>query len=301
MSGAALYTFREAHGPSKRLADQLGLACRDVHARRFPDGESLVRVPDSVITPNAILYRSLDNPNRKIVEVLLAASALRDGGARRVILVAPYLAYMRQDMAFRSGEAVSQKVVGTLLARAFDAVVTVDPHLHRIASLEMAVPGIPVRTVAAATAIAEMIRRDLVRDTVLVGPDGESTPWVAALAGQLGVEWMVGEKQRMGDRTVVLKLPDPSRLRERPVIIVDDVLSSGGTMLACADQVRSAGARKIEGAVTHCLARKLVISGLLENGFDRVRSADSVPGPTNAASLAPLLAAAVSDILHEFA
>lgn len=298
MSGAAVYHFREGHRPAKQLAALLGVDSFPVATRQFPDGESLVRVPGQAIESTAILYRSLDKPNARLVEVVLAASALRDGGARRVILVAPYLSYMRQDIAFRPGEAVSQKVVGALLARAFDAVITVDPHLHRIASLDEALPHIPSRAVAAAPALAGMIRGDRAPDTVIIGPDSESRPWVEDLAGRLGVEWMVGEKRRIADREVALTLPDPERLHGRPVIIVDDLLSSGGTMLSCVEEVRKAGAARVEAVVTHCLARRLAISRLLASGLDRIRSTDSVAGPTNAVSLAPVVAPIVADVIR---
>lgn len=299
MSDIALYCFRETRVPARRLADQLGVACHDVIVRHFPDGESLVRAPDAMIAPVAMLYRSLDHPNRKLVEVMLAAAALRDGGARQVVLIAPYLAYMRQDMAFRRGEAVSQRVVGSLLAERFDAVVTVDPHLHRIAGLADIMPAIPTRAVAAAPALAEMIKVDRAADTVLIGPDSESRAWVAALAGRLDLAWMVGEKRRSGDRAVALTLPDAARLRGRPAIIVDDLLSTGGTMMACVDEARNAGATRVEAVVTHCIASRTVISHLLASGLDRIRSTDSIPGPTSAVSVASVIAPLISGLVPQ--
>ncbi|MCZ4328253.1 ribose-phosphate pyrophosphokinase-like domain-containing protein, partial [Brachybacterium paraconglomeratum] len=86
------------------------------------------------------LYRSLDQPNEKLVELLLAARTARTLGAPHLTLVAPYLPYMRQDIAFSPGEAVSQRIVGPFLASLVDAVITVDPHLHRVASLRDVVP-----------------------------------------------------------------------------------------------------------------------------------------------------------------
>ena len=87
-----------------------------------------------------MILRTLNNPNEKLVELLLAAQTARTLGASHLTLVAPYLAYMRQDIAFQPGEAVSQRIVGRFLAGLFDAVITVDPHLHRVATLQEAVP-----------------------------------------------------------------------------------------------------------------------------------------------------------------
>src|SRR5690606_35941146 len=148
----AVFGFAECAEPAARLARELGLPCREVAVRRFPDGESLVRVPEAPET--AILYRSLDRPNEKIVELLLAASALRDGGTSRLVLVVPYLAYMRQDIAFHPGEAVSQRVIGRLLAQHCDALITLDPHLHRVASLAEVMPGIEAVSISAAPVLA---------------------------------------------------------------------------------------------------------------------------------------------------
>jgi ribose-phosphate pyrophosphokinase len=116
-----------------------GLPVQRIARHRFPDGELKLTLPPRLSAEVRIL-RSLHAPNEKLVELILAARAARELGAREVTLIAPYLAYMRQDSAFRPGEVVSQKVIGRLLADLFDAVVTVDPHLHRIATLNEAVP-----------------------------------------------------------------------------------------------------------------------------------------------------------------
>ena len=100
----------------------------------FPDRETLVRVSRPV-GRQAVLVRSLDEPNVKVFEVLLAADALRRAGARSLTLVCPYLSYMRQDKVFRAGEPISQLVVGRLLSTGFDRVITLEPHLHRVRNL----------------------------------------------------------------------------------------------------------------------------------------------------------------------
>jgi ribose-phosphate pyrophosphokinase len=199
---ATIHHFAESLQAAHRLADLLGIDCRAVNVRRFPDGESLVRVEDTQRT--AILYRSLDHPNEKLVELMLAASALRDRGASCIVLVAPYLGYMRQDIAFQPGEAVSQKVIGTLLAAHFDMLVTVDPHLHRTASLAAVAPGIDAVAVSAAETLVELLRPEITSAVMLIGPDAESRPWVETVAAPLGLQVLVGEKRRLGDLHVQL-------------------------------------------------------------------------------------------------
>lgn len=289
---AAVYSFPESAQQAAALAQALGLECHAVEVRNFPDGESLLRVRPSV-SETAIVYRSLDNPDAKLVQLMLAASALRDGGARRVLLVAPYLAYMRQDMAFHPGEAVSQRVIGQFIAAHFDGLVTVDPHLHRIARLEEAVPGIKAVTVSAAETLVAILKREAEPDLLLVGPDSESRQWVESIAHPLGLEALIGEKLRNGDREVKLTIPGVERAKDRPVLLIDDLISSGGTLLACVAMLRQAGARHVEAISTHCLASQADIDQLMAGGISRIRSTDTVPGMTASIAIAPALVAAV--------
>ena len=122
------------------LAAALGVPCSIVQRHAFPDGETRLRLPP-VLPANVAVLRGLQQPNAKLTELLLAAAGAREGGVQRLTLVSPYLAYMRQDMAFTPGEVVSQRHLGRLLAAAFDSIVTVDPHLHRVATLDEVVPG----------------------------------------------------------------------------------------------------------------------------------------------------------------
>lgn len=282
-----LFAFAESLGPAQALAQAAGLACHAVEVSRFPDGESLVRVPASA--PTAILYRSLDHPNAKLIELVLAAAALRDGGAQRVVLVAPYLGYMRQDIAFRPGEAVSQKVIGALLADHFDGLVTIDPHLHRIARLDEAVPRIPALALTAAPVLAKALAGEAERP-VLIGPDSESRPWVEAVAAPGGLDVLVGEKQRHGPRSVEIAIAGIEAVRGRPVVLVDDVISSGGTMIAAAGLLRAAGATRISALATHCLASPDDLARLASAGIAPVRATCSVPGTAGSLPIAALLA-----------
>ncbi|MBA4163296.1 MAG: phosphoribosylpyrophosphate synthetase [Erythrobacter sp.] len=288
---AALFTFADGARQAAGLASECGVPVNQIDVHRFPDGESLVRVDGSAET--ALLFRSLDDPNAKLVEVLLAASALRDGGAKRVILIAPYLAYMRQDVPFHDGEAVSQRVIGKLLAAWFDGLVTVDPHLHRIASLDAIMGGIPALAVSAAPALVQAIASDLDSRTIMVGPDSESRPWVESIARPLGLDVLVGEKIRKGDREVVLTVPDFARASGRPAILVDDLISSGTTLMACASLLRDAGATRVEAIATHSLASGADLDRLTDEGIARLRATDSTSNAIASIPLAGVLGDAI--------
>ena len=275
-----------ARAAAERLAQALGVPCRTVTVHRFPDGESLVRVEPSPET--AFLYRSLDHPNDKLVELLLAVSALRANGAAKVVLIAPYLAYMRQDIAFHDGEAISQRVVGKLLADHFDGLLTLDPHLHRTRSLAAIMPRMEAASISAAPLLAAAL--DGSDDPLLVGPDGEAGQWVERIARPLDLEFVVGRKLRTGDREVALAIPDAERARGRRVILVDDLISSGATLKVAARLLLDAGALRVEALATHCLAGEADLAELRRAGISHILATDSVASSVGQLPIADLLA-----------
>ena len=281
--------FGDGMAAARRLGAVLNVSVHEVETHRFPDKECLIRVPASART--VILYRSLDDPDRKIIELLLAASAARDQGAERVILVAPYLAYMRQDRAFHAGEAVSQKVIGGLIAGHFDGLVTVDPHLHRISALSEVVTGIPAISLSAAPVLATLV--DARDSPVVVGPDSESRQWTETIAAPLGLQTLVASKQRLGDRQVALAIPRMDQVKGRRAILVDDMISSGRTLVETARLLHSAGASSVEAIVTHCLANTEDLGFMNKNGIASISSSDSVDGTTSRVQLAPLICRAL--------
>jgi ribose-phosphate pyrophosphokinase len=274
------------------LAVRLGVPFHEIAIHDFPDGE--IRVTAGPASATTIIYASLDRPNDKLIALMFAAEALRRGGAKRLVLVAPYLCYMRQDTAFHVGEAISQKVVGPLLAGCVDRVVTVDAHLHRTPDITTIFPGIRSDNLSAMPAIAEALRKTgLDPATVVAGPDAESLPWVSDLAGRLGLSHVVARKARRGDRSVAIEFPDRACLAGRPALIVDDIVSSGGTIIACAKALTAAGVTAIDAVVTHALFPGEICKEMLASGIRSVRSTHSVPHFTNAIALDGLFADAL--------
>jgi len=275
-----------------RLAETLGIPGHAINLHRFPDGELRATVGPTAAT--TIVCCSLNQPNEKLIALLLAAEALRRNGARRLVLVSPYLGYMRQDAAFHPGEAISQRAIGTLLANTFDRVVTLDAHLHRTPSLAGVFPGIEADNLSAAPAIEALLRGEAVAaTTVVVGPDAESRPWVAGIAGRLGLAYSVAQKARQSDQSVQVSFPDPALFAGRPVLFIDDIVSSGGTLNACAEALAPSGASSIEAIIVHALFPPALMPTFGRAGIRSIRSTNSVPHPTNAISLDDLLARAL--------
>jgi len=286
-----VHGFPESAEGARRLASALGVPFHQTELHRFPDGESLVRLPET--SDHAVLYRSLDRPNDKLIEIALAASVLRRQGAREITLVAPYLAYMRQDAVFRPGEPVSQTVIGAWLASMFDRLVCVEPHLHRTPTMAGVFPGKPAIALSGAPPLADHPSlRELPASTVVVGPDEESEPLAREIGERLGFAWTVGRKVRRGDRDVSVEIDPAVSFVGRVALIVDDVMSSGATILTCAERIRARGGRPGPVATVHALydddaARRLADAGL------SVISCDGVPHAGNAVSLAATIAGAL--------
>lgn len=292
MDGLLLY-FEDEQRLARRIADAAGMRAVLVQRHRFPDGELKLQLPPA-LPARVVLLRGLNAPDEKLVELLLVAHTARTLGARRLGLVAPYLAYMRQDMAFAPGEAVSQRVIGHFLASLFDAVITVDPHLHRVTRLSDAVPAQHAIALSAAPLLAEFIaaRRP---GAVLIGPDAEAAQWVAAAAARHGFEYAVCTKQRHGDRAVDIALPELA-VAGREVVLIDDVASSGHTLARAAERLLAAGAASVDVAVTHALFAEGALQTVLGAGVGAVWSTDCIAHPSNAVSVAPMLAAALGDL-----
>lgn len=282
-----LLGFAEYAAPARRLAQRLGRSFALIDIHRFPDGESRLALPREL--PADVLFcRSLDRPNDKLIELLLAARTAREMGVTRLGLVAPYLCYMRQDIAFHPGEAVSQHIIGEFLADLFDSVVTVDPHLHRVHRLQQAVPVSRATALSVAPSLGGFLQRHIDRP-VLIGPDDESEQWVAAAAGPAGLDYGVANKQRLDDNTVRVNLPGLD-IRGRQVVLVDDIISTGHTMAEAARQLSRQGAAAVHAFCTHALFAEGAEALLREAGVGHIWSSDSIPHPSNALELAPLLA-----------
>lgn len=288
-----LLYFEDEQAAALRLADAAALPAACITRHRFPDGELKLRLPTG-LPQRVTLYRSLDNPNEKLVELLIGAHTARAQGAQQLTLVAPYLAYMRQDMEFTPGEAVSQRIVGGFLAQLFDALVTVDPHLHRISRLEQAAPVARSRVLVGALPLSDHVVRQRGRP-LLVGPDAESGQWVAAAAARHGLDHVVCTKVRSGDREVAVDLP-PARVQGRAAVILDDMASTGHTLAAAARLLRAAGASSVDAAVTHALFSPQTREMLRSEGIGEVWSTDCLQHPSNAVPMAPLLAEALREI-----
>jgi ribose-phosphate pyrophosphokinase len=282
-----LLFFEDEQDSAARIAQAGQLALASIERHRFPDGEIKLRLPDT-LPEHVILLRTLNDPNEKLIELLLAAQTARTAGARHLTLIAPYLAYMRQDVAFHPGEAISQRIVGRFLADLFQAVITVDPHLHRVATLQEAVPVRHAIVLSGAPLLSDLIAQHR-QNPLLVGPDEESAQWVAQAAARHGFEHAVCHKVRHGDRAVEVALPELA-LAGRQVVLLDDVASTGHTVAQAARLLLAAGAVSVDVAVTHALFAGDALQVMHDAGVGEVWSTDCIAHASNAVSMAAAIA-----------
>ncbi len=288
-----ILSFPDYLNQAQRLAIQLHMQFAEISLHRFPDGESLVRLPPT-LPEHVIFYRSLNQPNDKLIELVLAATTARELGAKRISLVAPYLSYMRQDIAFQPGEAVSQRIIGKLLADLFDDVITVEAHLHRISSLSQVMPIQNAISLSAGEQIGHFLQTQFSR-ALLLGPDSESEQWVAKVADAIKFDYMIAGKERLGDTLVEMTLPDRD-ISELPVIIIDDMTSTGRTLSKAASLLQAQGCKNIYAVVTHALFCGDAYNHILDSGIKNVWSTDSINHSTSCITLDGLLADAILSI-----
>jgi ribose-phosphate pyrophosphokinase len=282
--------FSDYLAPAQQLAQYLMMPFKQVDCHRFPDGETKVTLP-SDLPKQLIICQTLNQPDQKLIELILVTQAAREQGVEHITLVAPYLCYMRQDIAFHAGEAVSQKIIGKLLSDYFDAVLTIDPHLHRIKHLSEAIPTGQALALFATSAMSAFIKQHF-NNPVIVGPDEESMQWVEAIAKTDQWHYTIANKQRFGDKNVAVKLDD-IKLNKRDVIIVDDIASTGRTLEQTVKQILPQKPNSITVMVTHAFFVDDAIERLNALGVTNIWSSDSVLHSTNAFSVIEILAHAV--------
>jgi ribose-phosphate pyrophosphokinase len=264
--------------------------------REFPDGETYVRIETPVAGRDVWIVCTMHPVRDKFWSAHYLAATARDLGATRVGLIAPYLAYMRQDSRFHDGEGVTASYFAGLLSSTFDALVTVDPHLHRVDSLDR-IYAIPATAVSAAAAISAWIRSEI-ESPVLVGPDEESAQWVERVAIEIDCPRVVLRKHRRGDRDVsvsALEPADHTRFGGRTPVLIDDIVSTGHTMVEAITRLSEAGLPAPVCVGIHAVLAEGALERVCAAGARRLVTCNTISHPTNVVDVAALIARALVD------
>ncbi|MEY3443003.1 MAG: hypothetical protein RLZZ519_1284 [Bacteroidota bacterium] len=258
---------------------------------RFPDGEALVQVTDDVRGAEAIVVCTLHLPNEKLLSLLFLCRLVKDLGAAKITLVAPYLSYMRQDKQFHPGEAVTSEYFAQLLSSFVDRLVTIDPHLHRKHAMSE-LYTVPAVALHAAELISTYIREH-VENPLIVGPDSESEQWVSAVATQANAPFIVLEKTRFGDEDVRVTVPQVELYQNHTPVLVDDIISTARTMIETVQHILHAGMRPPICIGVHAVFAGEAYSKLLEAGVAKVVTCNTIAHPSNGIDVSGLISAAL--------
>ena len=293
------------------LAPLLGMQHIELVSRRFPDGEGYVRVPSDAIDAvraEPVVLVSNTYPDSGVVQTVLLLEALADvrkgelSNLKKeepqslddvgpgIYIAIPYFGYSRQDKRFSKGEALSARVIAEILERSCDGIAILD--LHEPAVLEGM--GVPMQFVSSMPEIAERLQTEVSPDFIL-SPDKGAIARATEVAGLIGCEFSYLEKTRVDARTIE-HTPKDLDVNGKVVAIVDDMISTGGTICRASDALRRQGAVEVHAACTHGLFTGGAILRLASH-VDGVHSTDSLPNPRAVVSAAPALARGLKQLM----
>ncbi len=279
---------REKIATARKVAEIIDARFIDPEIKRFPDDELYVRLDtgdEAGIDDDVVLINNT-YPDGDLVETLLLLGLLKDLGAESTTLVIPYFGYARQDKRFKAGEAVSACSILEYLGHRADRLITIDLHAPSVLD---SFPG-EVLDITAMHALANRFGGEGV-DMVLA-PDKGALARAETVAKDLQVEWDHLEKTRLSGTEVVMK-PKELDAGGKRVLIVDDIISTGGTIMRAAGQLKEQGASWVGAASTHGLYTGGAIPKL-RDACDLVVSTDSLESETSEVEIADVIADALS-------
>lgn len=271
----------------RSVAQQIRAEEGEAAIRHFPDGESYVRLLSDVSGRHAVVVCTLDHPDERFLPLFFLATALKEQGAAKITLVAPYLAYMRQDKSFRKGELVTSTCFAKILSSFIDELITIDPHLHRRRSMSE-IYTIPCKVLHASGTIAQYIRESIPA-AVLIGPDSESEQWVSEVAEKADVPYIVLNKERKGDREVTVSLPVMEKYAGHTPVVLDDIVSTAQTMIETVHQLLLAGMKPPVCIGVHPIFAASAYDELKSTGVSQILSCNTIVHPSNKIDVSKLI------------
>ena len=276
---------------SKDLAKELAriLDCKYVQAlsTRFPDGECYTRIDEESLDDDVVIVQNT-YPDPNLIEMILIQDVVKGLGAKTVTLVIPYFGYARQDRVFKPGEPESAKVMCQLLDRVCDRVITVDVHKEEMLRFF----SCPSKDVKAAEAIADYFK-DKKIDMVL-SPDIGAAGRAKDVGTRMNVPYDHLQKTRLSGTEVRIQ-PASSTVDGKNILIVDDIIATGGTIIAATAQLKEAGAKSVTVACTHGVFVNNAIERLTGSSLDGVLCCNTLENGVSHISVASVIAKALKE------
>ena len=272
---------------AKETASILGCKYIEAATVRFPDGECYTRIDEESLDDDVAIVQNT-YPDDKLVEMFLLQDAVRRLGARSVTLVIPYFGYARQDRVFKNGEPESAKVMCRLLSQGCDRVVTVDIHTENV--LEFF--GRPYRDLKAGTVMGDYFKGKGI--DMVFSPDIGAAGRAKIVGDRMGVPYDHLEKKRLSGTEVVIQ-PAKSDVRGKSLLIIDDMISTGGTIRTATTQLKAAGAKSVTVACTHGVYVGDALDKLNASDIDELLSCNTLVSETSKISVAGMIADALKE------
>ena len=280
---------------NEMLANNIAIAIQadlgDIEIRNFPDGETYVRILTRVEDRDVVVVCTLHQPDAKLLPLLFLCNLLKDLKVKSICLVAPYLAYMRQDKQFNQGEAVTSEYFARLLSSLVDRLITIDPHLHRRISMKE-IYSIPCEVLHANGLISQWVKKNI-PDALLIGPDSESEQWVSEVAKNAGVPFIVLQKIRHGDRNVDVSVPNIEKYKDCTPVLVDDIISTARTMIETVKHLKKAGMKPPVCIGIHPVFAENAYLALVNSGIGKVITCNTILHESNGIDISELVSSVI--------
>ncbi len=284
---------------AKKIAQILKIKYIPVINRTFPDSEVQPRLKSAITAPTVIVViQKLENEsiNDYLLRLYLIIANIRPQ-AKKIIAVMPYLPYARQDKTFRKGEPLSFQLIADVISSNVDEFITIDPHEHRL--LVKDVFKIPVKNLSVFTVLGRQFKEE----DMAIGPDKESRPFINKFTKENNLPSLIFDKVRnIKTGKVSFKLTANSNLRKiianKKLILVDDVIASGRTILQLKDELIKNGAQSVSLAFVHNMAHEDTTKKMRKAGFKRIITTDTLPSHFQQITVAPVIANFLKDYLN---
>lgn len=263
---------------AKSLSSELGISCVEAQTKRFPDNEGYVRIDTALDNEEVVLVQNT-YPDEKIIELFLLQDAIHEFDIKKLTTIIPYYGYARQDKKFNPGESISARALARYIELLTDEVILVDIHAKSILGWFTK----PVREISGMTQIGEFLKQ--YSPDIIMAPDKGAINRASSVASVLNSDFDYLEKTRLDEHTVTMKAKSLD-VKARSVVIVDDIIATGGTIIKATDELKDQGATSVIAACTH----GLYTSGALEklnSKCDKILSTDTLESETSLITIAP--------------
>ena len=263
------------------LSKELKVPLANTISKRFPDEEFYFRILDDINGKHVIIVQTT-YPDLNIIELFLLQNAVEEAGAKEISVVIPYFGYARQDTKFQDGEPISAKAMANLISLNADIVITVDPHKEHILDFF----STSAHSCSAVPELAKYLKKKNI--DMILAPDKGALQRAKQASEIIGCDFDYMEKTRIDGITIEIK-PKELDSQNKNVAIIDDIISTGGTMAKSIQQLKKHGAKNVYVACTHGLFASNAIKKLSSAGCKEIIATDTIQSKFSKVKIAPCI------------